>query len=107
MATVIVAALAAAVASRPVPISAPVVGVAVWLVVAVVLMVPSRRRTVRLGAGLSPELRKGPTPIDRYAKIFLSTCDPALRVWRLLDRAGECDDQGVDHGEGCGRAFCG
>jgi hypothetical protein len=44
----------------------------------------------RLGAGLSPGLRKGPAPIDKHAQIFSKTLDSGTRPADLAD---------LDHGE--------
>ncbi|GGM82152.1 hypothetical protein GCM10007977_099520 [Dactylosporangium sucinum] len=65
-----VAALAAAAATTPVPINAPMVEAVARVVRTVVVMVPSNGCADRLGAGLSPGLRKRPAPIDRHAHIF-------------------------------------
>jgi hypothetical protein len=65
-----VAPLAAAAAATPVLISAPVPESAARVSFTVVVIVPSGGSTDRLGAGLSPGLRKGPAPIDRSVEDF-------------------------------------
>jgi hypothetical protein len=59
-ATAIVAALAAAVATTPVPISAPVADMVARVVFVAVLMVPSRRRVARLVPGSHQSYEEDP-----------------------------------------------
>jgi hypothetical protein len=70
MATVMVAALATAAAATPALVSAPVLEVMARVVFTVVVILASGDLRNRLGAGVLPGLRKGPTPIDKPVELF-------------------------------------
>jgi hypothetical protein len=57
----------------------------------VVFIVPSSGCVARLGAGLSPGLREGPTPIDTDAQIIFQTFDPARTSSQPAGIAGKPD----------------